>query len=838
MVLKQAAGKVRCGGCGNAFNALAYLSESKPDIEARTEPDGSLPELTPDGVETSTDATPQSISAEQSAALLKTLDQLAGEDIRLEDTGIEWRVMDDDDDDGAIDEVLERTPTQVDQFLTQTPTEVESAEIFDDPEQAEVEAVEVFEGADTPATQTSAEELRFDDNTGLPDDFDFDNPPAVAAQPEPAPEPDPVPQPEPENLQVDLALGEPDEWGELLDEVAPGPEQEPEPEIAAAEKADAHADIEAELSAIEDEILLTGDEEESGEAVSVDDQPPDIDTQFGLQAEAMGIDLSGMHSKKEIEAAAGEDDVDEAAPVEESVADEELVGEEMADEEITAAVVETDDESEFPDSTGALEFELERAQSAAMQLEEDLTALEAGDELEDTSIDDDLLAAAFENEKKAAASLSEELLDIDEIEAAAADESDEVAKDTSDDIEDVDDADELDEVAAADEAEEIEEAEEDEIAEEATEIQDLEFEVVEDIDTEEPIADIDGPFDEKIDNLEIRLDDEAGQDDDADKSDDLFVPPPTEEEQTINMQIDQELLSMAVEDKDGFASTIVVEDNSKERDPAEEAAAREKEKELLEKLKDTSTGFETIVMEGDAVRSELEQQALNDELEESGGRKKPAFVLPPEQLPEPPPSSAKKYSMIAGVLVLVLLLAVQLVHQSRTELAKIPAVNNIIGPVYRALGAPISPEWDIAGWTIQKSTGTMRPISAIVDGVPELAEETDVEMVDESSGLVGGDTETLTIYSRIGNTSEGPLPYPLINVELIDRFESTLGSTVLEPGEYLADNFDPRTHVNVGDSFDAVIAIESPSADATGFKLTVCYRSSEGLLRCAIESFK
>ncbi|MFQ5610319.1 MAG: MJ0042-type zinc finger domain-containing protein, partial [Woeseiaceae bacterium] len=28
-VLRKAGGKVRCGGCGNAFNALAYLSESK-----------------------------------------------------------------------------------------------------------------------------------------------------------------------------------------------------------------------------------------------------------------------------------------------------------------------------------------------------------------------------------------------------------------------------------------------------------------------------------------------------------------------------------------------------------------------------------------------------------------------------------------------------------------------------------------------------------------------------------------------------------------------------------------------------------------------------------------
>ncbi|HEX9851514.1 MAG TPA: MJ0042-type zinc finger domain-containing protein, partial [Woeseiaceae bacterium] len=29
-VLQQAAGRVRCGGCGSAFNALEYLSEELP----------------------------------------------------------------------------------------------------------------------------------------------------------------------------------------------------------------------------------------------------------------------------------------------------------------------------------------------------------------------------------------------------------------------------------------------------------------------------------------------------------------------------------------------------------------------------------------------------------------------------------------------------------------------------------------------------------------------------------------------------------------------------------------------------------------------------------------
>ena len=182
-VLKQAAGKVRCGGCANAFNALDFLSEQMPEQSAAQEPEPQLPELTPDP-EAAESGLPKSISAEQSAALLKTLDELAGSDIRIEDTGVEWRVLDEDDvsemeevfeageepvqvdellteeGDGDIDEVLEDSPTPVDEFLTRTPDFVDAPEIFD-------------ESANGPA-KTPVEELRFDDNTPLPEDFGFE----------------------------------------------------------------------------------------------------------------------------------------------------------------------------------------------------------------------------------------------------------------------------------------------------------------------------------------------------------------------------------------------------------------------------------------------------------------------------------------------------------------------------------------------------------------------------------------------------------------------------------------------------------------------------------------
>ena len=77
-----------------------------------------------------------------------------------------------------------------------------------------------------------------------------------------------------------------------------------------------------------------------------------------------------------------------------------------------------------------------------------------------------------------------------------------------------------------------------------------------------------------------------------------------------------------------------------------------------------------------------------------------------------------------------------------------------------------------------------------------------------------------------------------MHVSLTDRFEDIIGSRVLEPGEYLGSDADPRELVPPGSNFNAAISIEAPAPEATGFKLNVCYRLASGQLRCAIEDFK
>ncbi len=683
-VLKQAAGKVRCGGCGNAFNALQFLSETMPARRPTKEVDDNLPELRPEPGE-GTEELPRSISAEQSAALLKTLDQLAGSNIRIEDTGVEWRVLDDDEvgeaaddaiavdveveDQPDIDDIFEDSPTPIDQFLTSTPPEID--------------APEIFEEEDSESSPAPVEELRFDDNTPLPEDFDFDEAPSYAAEPEPEPEPEPVVVEEP---QADLDLSEPDEWTDILGEFEELAEAVSEP-ISAEELEALGAEDELEVADEPEpepmpDLFATDDEEEDPDANS-GSRPLDMDTQFALQAEAMGIDLSGTHETP-------------------GIAEEPGVAEEV---DLDALLEET--------QRGDLDLD--------DLLEEDMVEAATAGNLEFEDFDATLEA---------------------ELESEAAPEADEQSQ-------------------------------------------------------EELILEVDPDEDEDGDEL----------------LDEHYVPPPTEEEQTINMQIDQDLLALAVTDEDGFASTIVIPGDAAAENVAEKKSKKKKKEEAgiddeqEWALKDTNAGFETIILEGEHIRSALEQDRREADREAAAASLVAAAAERDKARAEK--GGNRNWGMIAGAILLTLLLAAQYLHQSRNTLATIPAFNNVVGPMYRAIGKPLAPDWDITGWRFEVTRGS-----------------TD----DES--------ENLTVYSRVGNKSDKPLPYPLIGISLTDRFEETIGSRMLDPADYLANDLDPRKLVEPGNTFNAVITIPSPSADATGFKLNVCYRESGGELRCAIDDFK
>ena len=336
-------------------------------------------------------------------------------------------------------------------------------------------------------------------------------------------------------------------------------------------------------------------------------------------------------------------------------------------------------------------------------------------------------------------------------------------------------------------------------------------------DVEDIAMSFDDDVEEMIETLSMSLDDEPEDDAEVEVSDDEHaVPEMTEEEKTINMMIDQELFNIAVEDDEGFTSTIVQLQPDKKVDDEigeNEERPRKKKQDKKSKLPDT---VETIIMEGEFVRADLDKERLAaDNTASSDTINRPGLSIPLNKTKDDyarrremtsKPAGAGLY---AGIVALVLLLVVQVIHQSREALATVPAFSSAVGPIYRMVGKPLTPTWDIAGWRFEATKGD--------------ADETG---------------EMLTIYSRIGNNSDEALPYPIVHLALTDRFEDIIGSTVLEPGEYLPENADPRRLVPPGDTVDAMITIDAPVADATGFKLMMCYRMASGQLRCKTEDFK
>ena len=666
-ILQQAAGNVRCGSCSHAFNALHYLSEDMPEPTSADSNETPNTEISDDDL------------AETSRRLLQTLDELAGpEEVRIEDTGVEWRVLD-----------------------------------------------EAMADSDGPVlVDTGQSERRYDDNTPLPDEFDDDaegyTPPLV---PQRRTEDFDNPGGEFEDRQGDLALSEPEDWTELLLEV-----RSPDPESF---------DIEEELAAIHTDLSTRDEMSES--------LPADLDTQFDTQAEAMGLDITNPEDELTDEVPhLGESDVD-------------LMEAEAEFESKDEDVVEADDDDiDDIESWGADEEDLELT-------DEDDTGVFEIDDVSAKEVDE------------GAGNDTDAEIDVDENEGD--DGADNLGWESTGAFEEQID------IAARELSGELS-------ADEEAGDTDAEFE------DELDVEDLDGRNDDQEDETEdethvLNLDDEEVATAPVHE-----VPEPTEEEMTVNMEIDEELMAAAEKDSD-FTATLV---------------GLKTPEQLFD---ENSDEVETIIMEGEFVRSVVEKEWL---AAENAARSQ---LDDPVRLADTYATSRDKLRggrrrydppaprLMIAAAVLAIALVGQYIHNSRESLATYGFFNQTIAPLYRVLGQPVTPEWDIKGWQFEATNGS-----------------------------VGAEETNLTIVSRIGNKAEEALPYPLIHVSLTNRFEDIMGSRILEPGEYLAGDLDPSSPVMPGDNFTAVITIEEPSADATGFKLNVCYRVRPGTVRCAIEDFK
>ena len=589
-VLQQARGNVRCGGCSHAFNALEYLSEVMPGSGATEEPDAPVDEL-----------------AETSRRLLQTLDDLAGPDeVRIEDTGVEWRVLED------IESGIE---------------------------------VDQSDGTDEP---------RYDDNSPLPDDFDEDVEPVTLAdsfdqvddQAAAAPQPlrrltDTQVNVEFNEVQGDLALAEPEEWNDLLDEFR--------------DSGPGSLEVEEELAAIHNQLSAGRDNTDTNEIEDPDDvELADIDTQFNAQAEALGLDLTGSENALTDEVpllpeylAPTEATADDGASAEN---DEVVIpgdpqgaaANEYPDDEVaTAAEIASSDESlpeqaqsdDFGDDseTGineALPDDFDDTTDTGIReaLSDDFDdATETGirealsDDFDDTSetgiseAHQDIPDDDSQSLETSSAGIDRETEASEEIDVAAKSQSNEESEAPhheieNDDEEDPDSAGQGEEIAGDGNDKGLADLIRESTGEFEAQIEVATSAIVAEDDEDQPefdAEDIVSALDEAETDSEHEIEAEPAGDVDEDADNEVlaaeatddatesgqFVAPQTDEEMTVNMEIDQELMALATQD-DEFSATLV---GAKSSDFA---------------FDEKSGEVETIIMEGEDVRSDVEEDRL------------------------------------------------------------------------------------------------------------------------------------------------------------------------------------------------------------------------------------
>lgn len=176
-----------------------------------------------------------------------------------------------------------------------------------------------------------------------------------------------------------------------------------------------------------------------------------------------------------------------------------------------------------------------------------------------------------------------------------------------------------------------------------------------------------------------------------------------------------------------------------------------------------------------------------------------------EQLDELAPQPRRSAGWLLAIPLLLLGLLAQLVHYFRHDLARDPRIGPALTAAYDRLGLPLSGHWDPA--------------------VFELREWPNAEVTPQ--------TGRMTLRASITNRAPFAQPYPLLRVELLNRFGAVLGTRDFEPAQYLKDPQAAKRKLDAGASVEANLDLVTSGSEAVGHRLDLCMRESATTLRCA-----
>jgi predicted Zn finger-like uncharacterized protein len=180
-----------------------------------------------------------------------------------------------------------------------------------------------------------------------------------------------------------------------------------------------------------------------------------------------------------------------------------------------------------------------------------------------------------------------------------------------------------------------------------------------------------------------------------------------------------------------------------------------------------------------------------------------AVLAPPARARTRPSRSSVAWS-VGGLLLLLALLA-QVANHFRQDLVRNSQIGPLLRGVYAWIGAPLSPNWDLAAFELRQWGNGAAP---------------------DANGQ-------LAVRASLTNRAAFAQPHPILRLELDDRFGDSIAVRDFEPAEYLKNSSEASRLLGPGASAEAELVLVDPGRDAVGYQLDICLRESAAILRCA-----
>lgn len=164
-------------------------------------------------------------------------------------------------------------------------------------------------------------------------------------------------------------------------------------------------------------------------------------------------------------------------------------------------------------------------------------------------------------------------------------------------------------------------------------------------------------------------------------------------------------------------------------------------------------------------------------------------------------SESRRWPWVIASFMLMLVLAGQLIHHYRQDLARHPGFGPQLTGIYATLGQPLSPPWDLHFYN-SKLWGIVSDPQSV---------------------------STLRVRASVTNSATFAQPYPWVQLSLEDRFGVRVGSRAFKPDEYLGNNAQATRLLAAGESANIDLAIVDPGQDAVGWHFDTCLPLTTGL---------